>query len=150
MSSRTYLWRLVQELVSLRNVIRDGFAADDVDAAHGPLHDVGSVLEKLPELAKKQGLGEDDLNSVNAATEALFDAFGAVDKTLHGGDGSTYEEEADKIDANVKIIADLAGVEDVGSATVASETTAGPADTVEPIDVVEPVDVAAPVPAPAP
>jgi hypothetical protein len=138
------------QLIRLRNTIRDGFAAGDVDAAHGPLHDVGHLLEQLPELARDKGLDAIDLESVTAATEALFEAFGAVDKTLHGGDGSTYEEEANKIDSNVKIVADLAGVEVENSATATANSTTEPADSIQPIDAIEPVDAAAPTAVPAP
>ena len=101
----------VTEVISLRNTIRDGFAAGDIDAAHDPLHEVGFRLEDIPELAKKAQLDSAQQGEVDTAVEKLLDAFGNVDKTLHGGEGSTYEEEAEAIDAAVLELAKLAGVE---------------------------------------
>jgi len=89
------------ELKSLRNTIRDAFAANDMDKAHDPLHVVGDVLMAIPELAKKENADSEKLASIQKAVETLMDAFGRVDKTMHGQEGSTYAEESATIDAAV-------------------------------------------------
>ena len=89
---------VVTEIVDLRDQIRDGFANGDVDAAHGPLHDVGDRLETLSAVAGQSGLSAEDKDAVEDCVNTLFAAFGEVDKTLHGQEGSTYEEEAATID----------------------------------------------------
>ena len=101
-----------EQLVEMKIQIRDGFAAGNVDAAHGPLHEVGHVLENLATLAKSADLSEEQLANVEQAKEKLFDAFGEIDKTLHGSEGSTYEEEAETIKASMKVIVEAAGVTD--------------------------------------
>jgi hypothetical protein len=89
------------ELTSLRNTIRDAFAANDMDTAHDPLHVVGDVLLAIPELAKKENVDSEKLASIQKAVDTLMDAFGRVDKTMHGQEGSTYAEESATIDAAV-------------------------------------------------
>ena len=89
------------ELTSLRNTIRDAFAANDMDTAHDPLHEVGDVLLAIPELAKKENVDSEKLASIQKAADTLMDAFGRVDKTMHGQEGSTYAEESATIDAAV-------------------------------------------------
>ena len=108
----TTFQQAVEELVQQRNTIRDGFASGNVDAAHGPLHEVGHTLELLVKLAEKKGIQGSDLETVKQSTETLFDAFDNVDKTLHGGEGSTYEDEAETIDKALGSIAAIAGVAD--------------------------------------
>ena len=109
----------VLEIVSLRDTIRDGFAADDVDAAHDPLHAVGARLTKLPQIAESADLDTDELILVGESVESLMDAFGAVDATLHGREGSTYDDEAGKIDA---AIANLSSIAQVAAVVSPSET----------------------------
>lgn len=89
------------ELTSLRNTIRDAFAVNDMDKAHDPLHEVGDVLMAIPELAKKENVDSEKLASIQKAVDTLMDAFGRVDKTMHGQEGSTYAEESATIDAAV-------------------------------------------------
>ncbi len=89
------------ELSSLRNTIRDAFAANDMDLAHDPLHKVGAVLLAIRELAKKENADSEKQASIQKAVDTLMDAFGRVDKTMHGQEGSTYAEESATIDAAV-------------------------------------------------
>lgn len=63
------------------------FSEGTPDDAHDALHEVGHSLEQLPELAAKEGkLNEEQMTVVNEAVEALFDGFGKLDDTLHGGE----------------------------------------------------------------
>ena len=64
------------ELTSLRDTIRDSFAKNDQDAAHGPLHDVGAILEAIPELAKKEKVSAANQAAIETAVNTLMDAFG--------------------------------------------------------------------------
>lgn len=97
----------VDQLVSLRNAIRDGFAKNDVDAAHGPLHDVGHLLEDLAKLAESHQPAV-DVSAVKKDADELFDLFGKVDEKLHGDEGATYSEVAEKVDAAVERLRQLA------------------------------------------
>jgi hypothetical protein len=93
------------QLTSLRNVIRDSFARDDQDAAHGPLHEVGEILEAIPELSKNERVSEEKLAVIQSTVNTLMDAFGRVDRTMHGQEGSTYAEESATIDTALKKLA---------------------------------------------
>ncbi len=106
----------VTKLVEMRNKIRDGFAVGNVDMAHGPLHEVGHVLEKIGEIAAIEHLPADQLEAVKAAKEELFDAFDQVDRTLHGKEGKSYDEVAESVDRAMKVLTDIAGVEDESAA----------------------------------
>ncbi|MCA9051593.1 MAG: hypothetical protein KDA89_22800 [Planctomycetaceae bacterium] len=97
----------VSQLTAMRNTIRDGFANNDEDAAHEPLHDVGHLLEDLEGLAEKESLTDEQKAALKSSVETLFNAFGDVDKTLHGGEGATYSEVSEKIDAALKTISDM-------------------------------------------
>lgn len=145
----------VEQIVQLRDTIRDGFAAGDIDAAHGPLHEVGDVLTQIETLAKAGELSEQDLTAVTDSTQSLLDAFGEVDKTLHGGDGSTYDEEAQTIDAVIAVLAEIANVPDTLELTRVKSDDGDPDDTVDVIDAQPKEDpvaapIAEPVEAPAP
>lgn len=87
----------VSAIDGLHIQIRDGFEAGDVDAAHDPLHQIGTQLEGLTELAEQSGRSKEETEAIKADVEILFESFGSIDKTLHGQEGSTYEEEATTI-----------------------------------------------------
>lgn len=129
----------VHELVEMRNAIRDGVAAGDEEAFHGPLHEVGHVLESLESFAEKM---EDSANKTAAveAVESLFDLFGKVDAKLHGGDGVDYSDVADEIDANVSILEGLAS----GEAAAPTETKETKETTGETADKADADESAAP------
>jgi Spy/CpxP family protein refolding chaperone len=94
------------ELTELRDTVRDAFAKDDGEAAHGPLHDVGHVLEEVSELAGEAHLSDEAIATIESNVEILLDAFGAVDKGMHSEDeGSAYSEVSDKIDTAIAAIA---------------------------------------------
>lgn len=95
----------VASIVKLRDQIRDGFTSGDVDAAHGPLHDVGDKLDQLSKLITKSDLFDEDKQEIEGQINTLFAAFGEIDKTLHGQEGSTWEEEANTIDEAMKKLA---------------------------------------------
>lgn len=87
------------ELTELYTTVKTAFAADDADTAHGPMHEVGHVLEELKELANESEMAAEAKSTVDQQVEVLMDAYGDVDNTMHGKDGSQYSEVSDKIDA---------------------------------------------------
>jgi hypothetical protein len=122
----------IEELTTLRNVIRDSFAKNDQDTAHEPLHEVGHVLEMIPELAKKENVSAENQAIVEKAVETLMTAFGDVDKTMHGQEGSTYTEEAKKIDTALAELSAACGVTaEVPAATPESEEKAAAPEALE-------------------
>ncbi|MEP3481183.1 MAG: hypothetical protein ABJZ55_18230 [Fuerstiella sp.] len=87
------------ELTELYTTVKTAFAADDSDTAHGPMHEVGHVLQEVKELASKSELTAEAKATVDQQVEILMDAYGDVDNTMHGKDGSLYSEVSDKVDA---------------------------------------------------
>ena len=125
---------LTEKLVSMHKTIRDGFSSGDIEGAHGPLHEVGHVLEKVDGAASKEEFTSEQVDAINKAKETLFDAYGEVDKTLHGGEGKPYEEVSKDIDSSVQVIADAAGVEFDPSSAAAPAESSDEAETVEVTD----------------
>jgi hypothetical protein len=104
------LTEALSELTELRDTVRDAFAKEDGDAAHGPLHDVGHLLEEVSELADEADLSDEATATIESNIETLLDAFGAVDKSMHSEDeGSSYSEVSEKIDAAIAAITAAAG-----------------------------------------
>lgn len=97
----------VAELTEMRDAIRDAILTGEPDDAHGPLHEVGELLEAIPDIAAETDLPEEEWTAVNKANEQLFDAFGAIDKAFHTKDGdkkSAYEGVADQLDEAIEVI----------------------------------------------
>ena len=58
---------------------------------------VGHILGEIPALADKESISDEDKAAIKSAVEDLFEGFGELDDKMHGGEGATYEEVADKI-----------------------------------------------------
>jgi Spy/CpxP family protein refolding chaperone len=102
----------LHELEETRDTVRDAFAKDDSEAAHGPLHDVGHLLGEVGELAEKAELSAEAKSTIKANVDTLMDSFGAVDKKMHsadGSEGSDYKDVAEKIDAAIAAMTTAAG-----------------------------------------
>ena len=102
----------VHALTDLRDTVRDAFADGDTEAAHGPLHDVGRVLEHVSKLAGEADLSDEAKATVETNVEALLEAFGAVDRRMHTDDdskGSDYKDVSESIDAAISAITEAAG-----------------------------------------
>ena len=97
----------VAELSELRDTIRDAFAANDPDKAHDPLHEIGHALEAVAELAQEEKLPEDKLAVVKTSVESLMQSFGEIDKSMHGQEGASYKDVADKIEEALKALQQL-------------------------------------------
>ena len=98
----------VKELEGICATIKAAFAKDDAEAAHDPLHDVGHVLEEIPDLVAKSALDEAGKAEALAAKKSLYESFEAVDQGMHGSGGKKYSEVAEAIDAALKILVDKA------------------------------------------
>jgi len=109
------------ELTSMRNTIRDSFAKNDQDAAHGPLHEVGAILEAIPDLAKKEKVSAENQAAIETAVNTLMDAFGNVDKTMHGQEGSTYSEESATIDTTLTALSAACAADSAPAVDATSE-----------------------------
>ena len=84
----------VAQLKEIQSQVSTAMENDDPDAAHGPLHDVGHLLNKIPELAADTELAESDWNEVKAEVDKLFEAFGEVDSAFHSqGDENSDENK---------------------------------------------------------
>lgn len=97
----------VEQLVVTRDAIRDAILNGDPDDAHDPLHEVGALIETIPDLAAETDLPEAEWTAVKEANEKLYDAFGKVDKAFHTKDGdkkAAYEGAAEAIDAAIEDI----------------------------------------------
>lgn len=99
----------VGEVESLNAAVKTAFADSDLSTADGPLHEIGHLLEELPELAAQESLSEEDNRQVKQSVDSLMDSFGALDERIHGGaeDGKSYDDVASEIDAalsNLKTI----------------------------------------------
>ena len=104
------LGEALHQLTELRDTVRDAFAKNDSEAAHGPLHDVGHLIDEVAELAEKAGLYEEANAAIVSNCEVLMDSFGAVDKKMHSEDeGSDYSEVSEQIDAALAAIMAAAG-----------------------------------------
>jgi len=99
-TSKTYA-EAVEKVEAARDAIRDSLAAGEKDKADAALHEVGHVLERIPELAK-ESLPEAEQADVKKDVEEIFDLFGKLDEQIHGGAEITYDTFADKIDAVVE------------------------------------------------
>lgn len=97
----------VVELTEMRDAIRDAILDGEPNDAHDPLHEVGDLLEAIPDIAAETDLPKEEWDAVNTANEELFAAFGTIDKSFHVKDGdkqATYEEVAEKLDGAIEAI----------------------------------------------
>ncbi|WP_442506856.1 hypothetical protein SH528x_005729 [Novipirellula sp. SH528] len=100
----------VKLLVEMRDEIRDGFAAGNVEQADGPLHEVGHLLEHIETLVNNSSLSSDQKKQAAEAIESLFDLFGEVDARVHDEQskaGKEYSDVAESVDASVKVLVDF-------------------------------------------
>ena len=98
----------VKELEGMCATIKAAFAKDDAEAAHDPLHEVGHVLEEIPDLVAKSALDEAGKAEALSANKSLLDEFDAVDQGMHGSGGKKYSEVAEAIDAALKTLVEKA------------------------------------------
>lgn len=101
------LHEAVAELTAMRDAIRDALLDGEPNDAHGPLHEVGALLQAIPDVAAETDLPKEEWDAVNAANEELFDAFGTIDKAFHVKDGdkkAAYEEVSEQLEEAIEAI----------------------------------------------
>ena len=87
------------ELLVTHKAIADAFATDDAEAAHGPLHNVGHLLEVIEEFVKNSDKDDTTQKQLNAAIEQLFSSYGDVDEKMHDeSEGKDYSDVAKQIE----------------------------------------------------
>ena len=97
-------------LKELNETVSTAFADNDSEAAHGPLHDVGHLLESISGFAAKSDLDEAAKETIESNIDTLMSSFGAVDALMHGDDkGKEYSEVSADIDEAIAAIATAAG-----------------------------------------
>ena len=99
----------IEELTELNDGVSAAFAEGDTEAAHGPLHDVGHLMENVSKLAAASELSDEAKASVEKNVDALFELFGSVDKKMHGDeDGKDYKDVSKDIAAAIAAITEAA------------------------------------------
>lgn len=84
---------LIVEISGKCDAIKVAFEEDRKDEAHDPLHEIGYLIAKLPDAARKENLGPSELDQVKAASDQLMIAFGKVDALFHGDEsGVEYNQ----------------------------------------------------------
>jgi hypothetical protein len=91
----------LEQLKQFKDQIKTAFESGNPDSAHDALHEIGHVLECLPELAGKLTTDPAQTASVVEAQTKLFDAYGKLDESMHGQkpEPFKYETVAADVDA---------------------------------------------------
>lgn len=125
--------------------IRDGFENQDEDAAHDPLHEVGYALQDAEAAAKREIRDEAKLTALTKLTGSLFEDFGAVDRTMHGREGSSWAEVSERIAKSINELRSQAGLSPEVAPKKKESLPESGSDEVQPEPAAEPA--AAPAPA---
>lgn len=95
----------VSDLLAVHEAIADAFAADKADDAHGPLHDVGHMLEVTETLVEQSDMDADIKEKLHEAIEQLFTAYGAIDDKMHDAEeGKDYSEVSEQIASSISTL----------------------------------------------
>ena len=91
---------VLAEVKQMTGDISDGFANDDMEKAHGPLHQIGHKLEALPNLIDGSSLADEAKTAAKSAIETLMNEFGRVDAKLHGDEsGADFADVQESIES---------------------------------------------------
>ena len=101
---------VLAELSELQSVVQKAFTDGDPDSAHDALHEVGHVLELTVAMAQKEGSSKERLEEVTVAVESLFEAYGAIDKGMHGGEKMAWSDVSADVETAMAVLKE--GVED--------------------------------------
>lgn len=92
----------IRAVLMTHTAIQNAFETLDDEAAHGPLHQIGTQLARVAELSS--GLHDAQRHRVQVAVVKLTNAFDSVDATLHGRNGRHYEEVSLEIEDNIVVL----------------------------------------------
>ena len=102
---------LVTRICEHRDAIKAAFDADKLEEAHDPLHEIGHLIEQLPDSAAETDLVESDWNQVKDASKELMDAFGKVDALFHGDkEGVKFAEVEQEIGQAIAVLEEKAKI----------------------------------------
>ena len=87
----------LKQLTEHAETISKAFTSNKPDDAHHSLHDVGHLLECIPDLAKD--LSDEKKEVVKKSVADLFECFGALDDAMHGGTDTPYTKVGERITA---------------------------------------------------
>ncbi|QDV68548.1 hypothetical protein Poly24_22580 [Rosistilla carotiformis] len=110
-SAPTSLPEAIETIDHLADEIQESFAADDPDGAHGPLHDIGSVLEGAGLLVAKSDLTDEQKKAASEALKKLMDAYGKVDAKMHGDEGVDYADVSKEITTALEGLQTATGIQ---------------------------------------
>jgi hypothetical protein len=99
----------VKQVTTMSTTILDAFAAGKPNDAHGELHEIGHSIECLQELANAASLGDEAKQTVKDSVDALMEAVGTLDETLHGGSEAKIEDVKMKVDEALQALTAVAG-----------------------------------------
>jgi len=89
----------VTGLLATQKAIAEAFAAGKQDDAHGPLHNVGHLLENTETLIEKSDMDDDTKKKLSEAIEQLFASYGAIDEKMHNSEkGKDYSQVSEQIE----------------------------------------------------
>ena len=90
---------MVAKVEKLSRTIQEAFQAGDSEKGHGPLHEIGHLLEEIPPAAANELLTLPQQQRLREAVDSLMNSFGALDEQLHGGsnDGKSFNDVATDI-----------------------------------------------------
>ena len=101
------LQEAVEVIVGLNEAISRAFHTNNATSADGLLHEMGHILKNMHELIKNAKTTQEQRNVVQMAVAKLFEAFAAVDATMHGKEGISYGEASLQIEDNLQIVKDI-------------------------------------------
>lgn len=101
--------------------VKKAFVANDPEAAHHDLHELGHLLKQLTKLVKKEKLSDADQGSIAEASNKLFHAYDELDQLMHHDDDKTADAAAAFDKQSIAIDAGLAALRSIAS------TNSGPA-----------------------
>ena len=93
----TSLPAAMKQLSTHVETIAKAFSEKKPDDAHDALHDIGYLLESIPELAKD--MSDEKKSAVMKSVDELKENFDALDETLHGGPETPYSKVEERITA---------------------------------------------------
>lgn len=100
----------VEAVAGIDATIKTAMAANDKDAAHGPLHKIGNVLNAAKKLVETADMTDEQRESSKKAVQTLFDSFSAIDATMHGQEGKSYDEVSADIAESLKTLKSVTGM----------------------------------------
>lgn len=100
----------VDQLEEMAKAITAAFAKGSPADAHDELHEIGHLIESLPELAKEEQLPAQSQTKVSEICETLMDAFGELDGVFHGGEEPDVASLSAQINKGIESLKETARI----------------------------------------